>query len=85
MFGMLGVHEQRHLMRAEGSFDLEPIDEFWPRPPLGRAQDDHRPARPGRVAVLARTLLNLLDGVDGFVQCGGHEFMHLLRIVAFHE
>ena len=31
MFGMVGVDEQRHLMRAEGALDLEAIDNFRSR------------------------------------------------------
>ena len=46
MFRVLGVHEERHLMRPEGPFNLQPIDEFWAGPALGRTQHDHWPARP---------------------------------------
>ena len=43
MFGVLEVRD-RHLMRAPGAFDRQAVDEFRPRPALGRAKHDHRPA-----------------------------------------
>jgi len=44
MVWVLGVHQQRHLVGAEGALDLQAVDHFWSRPALGRAQHDHRPA-----------------------------------------
>ena len=28
MIGMLGIHQQRHLVRSEGALDLQPIDDL---------------------------------------------------------
>ena len=45
MFGILEIRD-RDLMRAPGSLDRLAVDEFRPGPAFGRAEDDHRPARP---------------------------------------
>jgi hypothetical protein len=45
MLGMRGRIGERHLMRTEGAFDLQAIDDLRPRPALGRIEHDHRPAR----------------------------------------
>ena len=44
MFGVLEIGD-RHLMRAPGALDRLAVDEFRAGPALGRAEDDHRPAR----------------------------------------
>ena len=49
MLGMLGVDQERHLVRPEGALDLQAVDDFRSRPALGRPQDDHGPARPSGV------------------------------------
>ncbi len=85
VFGMLGIDEERHLVRPEGSLDLKPIDDLRPRPALGRSQDDHRPARPGGVLGGPRGALEPPDVRDGAFQNGGHQFVHLRRIVALDE
>ncbi len=35
MIGMVGIHEERHLVRSETALDLQTIDEFRSRPALG--------------------------------------------------
>ena len=35
MIGMLGIHQERHLVRAEGALDLQTIDDFRSGPALG--------------------------------------------------
>ena len=35
MIGMLGIHQERHLVRAEGALDLQAVDDFRSRPALG--------------------------------------------------
>ena len=35
MIGMLGIHQQRHLVRSEGALDLQAVDYFRSRPALG--------------------------------------------------
>ena len=42
--GMIGVHQQRNLMRPESALDLQAVDYFRSRPALGRPKDDHGPA-----------------------------------------
>ena len=85
MIGMLGIHQQRHLVRPEGSLDLQAIDRFWSCPALGRPEDDHRPARTHGVIIIPCVLLDLPDVLDGLVQGGGHELMHLFRLIPFHK
>src|SRR5579872_7593220 len=61
MFGALEIRE-RDLMRAPGTLDRLAVDEFRPRPTLGRAENDHRPARTLQAFGLsagARLALNL--------------------------
>ena len=72
-------------MGAKGSLDLQSVDKLWPGPPLGRLEYDHRPAGPGVVVVAPCVILELLDIFDGLVDGGGHELMHRLRLIAFHE
>ena len=85
MFRMVGVHEQRHLMRAKRALDLQAIDNFGSRPALGRPKDDHRPTRSGGVVPGPGVLLDLPDVADGLVQGRGHELMHCVWIITFHE
>ena len=85
MIGMLGIDQERHLVRTEGALDLQAVDDFRSRPALGRPEDDHGPARPSEVVLAPRIALNLPDVLDGLIQSAGHELMHLFRIVAFHE
>ena len=35
MIGMLGIDQKRNLMRSEGAFDLQAVDNFRSRPALG--------------------------------------------------
>ena len=49
MLRMSLIDKERHLVRPEGSLDLQPVDDFRPGPALGRSQDDHWPARPGGI------------------------------------
>ena len=35
MIGMLGIHQERHLVRSERAFNLQTIDDFRSRPALG--------------------------------------------------
>ena len=85
MVGVLGIDQDRHLVRTEGALDLQAVDDFRSRPALGRPQDDHGPARPSEVVLAPGIALDLPDVLDGLVQSAGHELMHLFRIVTFHE
>ena len=35
MLGMSGIHQERHLVRSEGAFNLQAVDDFRSRPALG--------------------------------------------------
>ena len=72
-------------MGSKRAFDLQPIDQFWPRPAFGRSQDNHGPARPGCVVIIPRVGLDLPNLFDRLFQSGGHELVHLSRIAAFHK
>ena len=72
-------------MSAERALDLQAVDDLRARPALGRLQHDHRPAPPGGVAGGARIALDLPDAAEGLLQRAGHQLVHLLRVVAFHE
>ncbi len=85
MLGMLGIDEERYLMRTEGPLDLEPVDNLRARPTLGRPQDDDRPARSKGFLGGPRRGLELPNVLNGPVQDGGHEFMHRRWIVALDE
>ena len=62
MLGILLRVGQRHLMGAEGAFDLLAVDDLGAGPALGRDEDDHRPAR-------ARWVMRAAAGIDA--GCGG--------------
>ena len=49
--GLSAISRQRHLVRAQRALDRLAVDHLRPGPALGRAQDDHRPARALREAV----------------------------------
>ena len=84
VLGVLGQLRQRHLVGAEGALHRLAVDLLGPRPALGRAQDDHRPARPLGVA-FASTRLDGGDVADHLVERLGHELVHGRRVVALHE
>ena len=86
MFEMGAVDQQRHLVGSERALDRHAVDHLRPRPALGGAQHDHRPARPNAaVSTVAGLGLDLPDGLDGLVEGGGHEPVHGFGVVAFHE
>ena len=82
---MLGVDQQRHLVRPERALVLQSVDELRSGPALGRAQHDHRPARASRVAGVSRARLELADVPDGGIERRGHQLVHPVRIAALHE
>ncbi len=80
----------RHLVGAEGAFDLHAVHHLRPGPALGGAQHDHGPLRPRRTGprhlrFFASMLLDLANLVDRGFQRRGHLLMHRLRLVALHE
>ncbi len=77
----LGESGERHLVRAERPLDLHAVDLCRPGPALGRAQDDHRPARPRPVGFR----LDLGDPVERRVQRARQRLVDLIRVVTGHE
>ena len=72
----------RNLMRAEGAFDRYAIDCLGPRPPLGRSQNNHRPARPLLESVLPGIALNALNLGEDLVERRGHHAMRRHGVIA---
>ena len=85
MVRMFGIHQDRHLVSSERSFDLQAINHLRSRPALGRPQDDHWPAWPGGVILLPCIALDFTNALDGFFQCTGHQLVHLFRLIPFHK
>ena len=85
MLGIVVHLAHRHLVRAPVALGALAVDLLRAGPALGRAQHDHRPARPLRHAVTGRLGLDRRDlGEDG-VERRGHQLVHRLRIVALDE
>ena len=74
-----------HLVGAERALGALAVDLAWPRPALGRAQDDHRPPPPLLEPGRAGFLLDVADLRDHVVEGRGHERVHHARVVALHE
>ncbi len=74
----------RHLVRAPGALDLEPVHHLRAGPALGRLEHDHRPARPGQVAVPPGPPLDGADLIHHLVQGGGELLVNPVRDVAGH-
>ena len=67
---------ERHLVRAPGVLDGHAVHLARARPALRRPQHDHRPARPGHVAAVARGGLDLRDPVERVVQRRREALVH---------
>ena len=79
MLGLVHV-AHRHLVGAPVALALLAVDLLRAGPALGRAQHDHRPARPLRDAVRARaSRLDPLDLGDDRVERRGHLLVHRRR------
>src|ERR1041385_4625014 len=68
---ILGELRQRHLMRTPRSFNRFAVDDLWPGPTFRSAQDDHRPLRALRHAVLPGVGLDHFDVVENAVESRG--------------
>ena len=74
-----------NLMRAPRALETMAVDFFGSRPALGRAQHDHRPARPRRdprASCLGLQFANLAYAV---LERRGHLPMHRSRVGTFNE
>ena len=85
MLGVLPRLGERHLVRAIGPLDRQAVDDLGPGPALGRFEDDHRPARPGRDSLGPGVGLDSPDLGHDLVERRRHQLVHRLRIVAFDE
>jgi hypothetical protein len=85
VLGVVRVHGNGHLMRAEGAFDWKTIDPLRAGPAFRGIEDDHRPAWPLQVALAACPVLNVLDLLQHPVERGRHRRMHPLGLVALDE
>ncbi len=83
--GVLVHLTHRHLVGAPVVLRALAVDLLGTGPALGRAQDDHGPARTRRVAVPTRVGLDPPDLGDDRVEGARHELVHLLRFVTFDE
>src|SRR5207249_3064161 len=61
------------------------VDFLGAGPALGRAQDNHRPARALKRTVVSGDALNALDLANGLIQRSRHELVHFWRLIAFDE
>ena len=75
----------RHLVRAERALGRFAIDHLRAGPALRRAQDHHGPARSFLEPIGAGVVLDALNLGDRGVERGGHELVHLHRVVALDE
>ena len=75
----------RHLMGSPIALGPPAIDLLRAGPALRRAQHDHGPARPLREAVLPRLGLDALNVRDDALKRGGHELVHLLRLISLDK
>src|SRR4029077_6629419 len=66
-------------MRAPRVLHRLSVDNFWSRPTLRTAQDQHRPGWQARVLLSSSAVLNKLNFIHYGVQSSGHELMHGLR------
>ena len=76
---------ERNLMRAPRVLHGQAVDLLRSSPALRRAQDQHRPSRPARLAVLARGALDARDVVERVVERRRELLVHVVRLVARHD
>ena len=74
-----------HLVRAERTLDGFAVDDFRPRPALGRAQHDHRPLDVAEVLARTGAALDVVNFLNDSVQRLGHLLVHRQRVVALDK
>ena len=82
---MFGIHQKWNLMRSKCSFVWQAINGLRSCPAFRRLEDNHRPARAGRVVLVPGIALNLLDRRNCCVQGPGHQLVHQLWVIPFDE
>src|SRR5215468_4202225 len=87
---MLGIFmhlTHRYLVSAPEALGALAVDLFGTGPALGRAQNNHRPARSlgFRTGDFARFRLNLFNLRDDSIEGGRHQLVHLFRFVALDD
>src|SRR5437588_8473206 len=75
----------RHLVRAPVALGAPAVDLFRARPALWRAKNDHWPAGPLRETVQTGVGLDAPNFTEDRVEGGGHQLMHLFRLIALDE
>ena len=76
---------QRDLVGAPRSLDGKAVDLLRSRPPLGRAQDDHRPPRPRTAPPGTRVVLDVVHFGHDVVERLGQRLVHHLGLLALHD
>src|ERR1700733_3195449 len=72
-------------MGAESTLNLQAINLLRAGPSFRRAQNDHGPAGTARVALLTCGTLDRADLLHRYLQCGGHGFVHQVRLVTLDK
>ena len=85
MVGVLAGPADGHLVRAPGAFDRLAVHLLRPRPPLWGPQDEHRPPRALRPALIARGPLKTGDLVERLVERGREITMNIGRLASGDE
>ena len=85
MLGIVVQAAERHLVGAPVALGALAVDLLRAGPALGRAQDDHRPARPPGESLRPRLVLDAADVGHHRVERRGHLLVHRHRVVAFDE
>src|SRR5438094_3361704 len=75
----------RYLVRTPVALCTPAIDLFWARPALGCAEHNHRPARALCETIHTRLGFDALNFPDNRVECGGHQLVHLFRLIPLYE
>ncbi len=85
MLGLGAKLRERHLVGAKRPLAGQAVDRLGARPALRRDEHDHRPARPRRLALLARSPLDLGDLLEHRVERRRHQLVHDGRLVTLDE
>ena len=79
------LHGDGNLMRTEGAFYLQSVNELRTGPALRGTKNDHRPERTLGHIVFSCSLLDCFDLLNTGINCSSHKLVHCHRIAAFYE